>query len=412
MNIRSVITIGLPALAGLILVSYVWNALPPSQITIEAGPQEGTYYAHAMAYAEVMQSHGFDVTVLSNPNSNAIVDNVNNPASGVDIGFVAQAIVPEALPNVAGVARIEMQPLFLFSSIALGELVTLANLQRRSIVMPPAGSATATAATEILSIYGVTDETAQIVHLPIQQAAKELQEGRFDAGFFMLAPDNPIIESLATDINLAAFSYSDARSMTIKLDYLSSTRLPAGGFDLGLLIPPFDLDLVGSEVTVVAKANLHPAALYALVEGIERRHQGATAVSLPGEYPAFSATRLPLPDTLANYEISGTPWAYRFFGLRLGSLIEEFSVLILGLFIATQAYRTLKYSLEALELGAHVVASAALRRQQRLQNAGKGTGPASRLIVRFASSVIERETVRMRARRELEATRASGSGQS
>ena len=72
----------LPFLYGglaLALAIYVATVLPPRSIVIEAGPMGGTYYAHATAYAEVLEEHGFNVTLRSNPNSTTIIDHVNDP---------------------------------------------------------------------------------------------------------------------------------------------------------------------------------------------------------------------------------------------------------------------------------------------------------------------------------------------
>ncbi|MDP5350085.1 MAG: hypothetical protein NWQ32_17110, partial [Paracoccaceae bacterium] len=202
----------------LALAAYVMTALPPRSIVIEAGPIGGTYFAHATAYAEVLEDHGFEVTLRSNPNSTTIIDNVNDPQSGVDIGFVAQPTDPALTPRVRVLAKVELQPLFLFYATALGEIVSPVNLRDRRIVLPMPASASAIAALDILAIYGVTPETATIEHLDLTEGARRLADGEFDAGFFMLASENPLISHLAADPDLAAFSYGDARSIAINLD--------------------------------------------------------------------------------------------------------------------------------------------------------------------------------------------------
>lgn len=381
---------------------YVALSLPPRSIVIEAGPVGGTYHAHASAYAEVLIEHGFTAELRANPNSTGIIDNVNDPASGVDIGFVAQPVDPAATPRVRSLAKVELQPLFLFHSIALGELVSPVNLRGRRVVMPPAASATSVAALELLALYGVTPQTATIDHVEITEAAQRLADGEFDAGFFMLAAENPLIHELAGDSDLAAYSYGDARSIAINLDYLSTAVLPAGGFDLSLSLPPGSLDLVGAEVNVITHMDLHPALAFAMLDALERRHQAATAISQMGQYPDTMGTRLPVLAAARDYAQSGRPWSHRLFGTYWGSLIDEFSVVIFALFVITQGYRTAKYMLEALTLLGLWIAGGLIERQIRAHGQGRSPGRLGRLAMALSASLIDRVSVSGRARTRLE----------
>ncbi|SHL90828.1 TRAP-type uncharacterized transport system, substrate-binding protein [Roseovarius litoreus] len=381
---------------------YVVLALPPRGIVIEAGPVGGTYHAHARAYAEVLAEHGFTTELRANPNSAEIIDNVNAPDSGVDIGFVAQPVDPAATPRVRSLAKVELQPLFMFHSIALGELVSPVNLRGRRVIMPPEGSATAVAARALLTLYGVTPQTATIEHAEITEAARRLTDGEADAGFFMLAAENPLIHTLARDRDLAAFSYGDARSITINLDYLSTTMLPAGGFDLSQSLPPGNLDLVGAEVNVITHTDLHPALAFAMLDALERRHQSATAIARMGQYPDIVGTRLPLLPEARDYTQSGRPWSYRLFGTYWGSLIDEFSVAIFALFVITQGYRTIKYMLEALTLVGLWLAGGLIERQIRAHAQGRNPGRLEMLLMALSAGLINRVSVSGRARAKLE----------
>lgn len=381
---------------------YVALALPPRAIVIEAGPVGGTYHAHARAYAEVLAEHGFTAKLRNNPNSTTIIDEVNDPGSPVDIGFVAQPVDPAATPRVRSLAKIEFQPLFLFHSIALGEVVSPVNLRGRRVVMPPEASATAVAASAVLALYGVTPKTATIQHVEIAEAARRLATGEADAGFFMLATDNPLIQTLSRNRNLAAFSYGDARSIAINLDYLDTATLPAGGFDLSQSLPPGNLDLVGAEVNVITHKDLHPALAFAMLDALERRHQPATAISRMGTYPDIVGTNLPLLRQARDYAQSGRPWSYRVFGTYWGSLIDEFSVVIFALFVITQGYRTTKYLLEALTLVGLWLASGLIERQIKAHAKGRKPNRLGRFLMALSAGLIDRITVSGRARARLE----------
>lgn len=394
----------LPFLYGglaLALAIYVATVLPPRSIVIEAGPMGGTYYAHATAYAEVLEEHGFNVTLRSNPNSTTIIDHVNDPNEGVDIGFVAQPTDPALTPRVRILGKIELQPLFLFYSTALGEIVSPVNLRNRHIVLPPPASASAIAALDLLAIYGVTPETATIEHLDIAEGVQRLANGEVDAGFFMLASENPLIRQLAADAELASFSYDDARSIAINLDYLIPATLPAGAFDLAQSLPPGQLDLVGAEVQVITHADLHPALALAMLDAMERRHITATAVSDAGQYPDFTGTGLPVLETVRDYQLSGRPWAYQIFGSFWGSLFDEFFVLIFAVFLAVQAERTARYLFEGLELIGLWAAGSVVDRQIRAHAKGRKPGVISQILLELSVRLIERVTVSQRAEERL-----------
>jgi hypothetical protein len=380
----------------------VLSSLPPREIVIEAGPIGGTYDEHARAYAVILEEHGFRTTVRNNPDSGTIIDHANDPATGVDVGFAAQPVDPAITPRVRVMATVELQPLFLFYSTALGELVSPVNLLDRSIVLPAPASATAIAAMDLLALYGVTPETARFVHMDITEAAQRLGEGEFDAGFFMLASEHALIRALSADAELAAFNYGDVRSIAINLDYLSTAVLPAGGFDLALSLPPDLLELVGAEVQVVTHEDLHPAAAYALLDALVQRHAAATAVSDIGQYPSFVGTRLPLLDEARDYQQSGRPWTYRIFGTYWGSLVDEFAFLIFALFLITQGYRTIKYLLEALTLSGVWAASGLIASQIRRKDAsGHSPGHMGRIALALGERLIDRATVHERARERL-----------
>lgn len=385
----------------LALAAYVMTALPPRSIVIEAGPIGGTYFAHATAYAEVLEDHGFEVTLRSNPNSTKIIDNVNDPQSGVDIGFVAQPTDPALTPRVRVLAKVELQPLFLFYATALGEIVSPVNLRDRRIVLPMPASASAIAALDILAIYGVTPETATIEHLDLTEGARRLADGEFDAGFFMLASENPLISHLAADPDLAAFSYGDARSISINLDYLTPATLPAGAFDLSQALPPGDLELVGAEVQVITHEDLHPALALAVLDALTRRHSVATAVSDIGQYPDFSAARLQTLDAARDYALNGRPWTYQMFGSFWGSLFDEFFVLIFAVFLTVQGYRTVKYLLEGIEFVGLWAAGGVIDRHIRDHATGREPRMLGRLSLGLSARLIDRVSVANRTRSKL-----------
>src|SRR5215469_14572387 len=87
-------------ISGLLAVAILVGLLrvkPPHTLTIETGPAGGSYYQDAMAYRTFLAAHGIDLKLRLKPNSLEIVNDVADPRSGVDVGFVAQDLT--ALQN-------------------------------------------------------------------------------------------------------------------------------------------------------------------------------------------------------------------------------------------------------------------------------------------------------------------------
>jgi len=373
-------------------LTHVRKALPPDVVVIETGPVGGTYHRNAERYAELMRAKGFNVELRPNPDSLTIVDHVSRRENGAVIGFTGQEIDTVRTPDAVSVAVVEFQPLFLFYDIALGRMGSPVNLKGRRIVMPFEDSATSKAALDLLGLYGITRENSDITFLPIGEAAAALQSGRADAGFFMLAAEHPLVQTLSADQELAIYSYHEAHSISINLRYLGIASIPIGAFDLAKLLPPEPLDVIGAPINVVVHRDLHPAVVYALIEALQKVHGGRTAVSEAGQYPSFTATALPLHDSAQTFSSNGRPWAHRVFSSTLASLVDEFFVLALALFLTTEAYKTIKYANELFEL---LLGSALLGLVSRLdarRQAGHPLRWPGRLILRLARRLAQKSS--------------------
>lgn len=397
------------ALAWLALGS-VGRALPPATVVILAGPQQGTYDRHAHDYARRMREAGLTVEVRNLDDSLQIADRVNDPRAGVHIGFTAQAVDPKRLPEVASAGVVELQPLFVFRRVAGGGPGSPAALAGQRLVMPPPGSATAQAAREVLAQYGVTPENTRFTHLPIDQAARALQAGEHDAGFFMLAPSNGLIQRLAADPQLALLPFDESLALGRRIDFLRPALLARGAFDLRTMRPPQDVPLVGATVNVIVRADLHPAVLYALLNAMKDVHQTQSLVSDPGDYPSLNGTAFPLHPQVGEWAKTGTPWLFANLGPTLAGLVEAYWPPALFLLAVVSAFGTFRSLNEFIDGAAQHAAILALRGLQRRLDAGHPPGAAARALFRFAEPLILRENRVDRAREQLERLRQRLSG--
>lgn len=332
------VVVGAVALAAL-LATILWSTLPRGTVVLGAGPEGGTYAQHAAAYAAELQRLGVDSRIVHIGDSLTIVDRVNGPCPCLDVGFTAQQVDPAKYPDVVSAGAIELQPLFLFVRKGLLPADSLAVLRGRRVVAPLAQSATAQAARDVLSHFGV--HPADIGYHPIGEAADVLQRGDADAGFFMLSPSSPVIARLVADEGLALFSFDANVGISRQIDYLQPAQLARGAFSLERDLPPRDTRLVAASVNVVVRRDIHPVVLYALLNAMKAVHRGQTLVSDHGDYPDMVRTALPVHEKAEAWARNGTPWLYDKLPPLLASPLDEYWGMALFIVAVSSVFGTL-----------------------------------------------------------------------
>lgn len=383
----------------------VRRALPPAVVTIQAGPRHGSYDEHAEVYARHFQQVGLKTQVQNIASSVQILAAVDRGEPRVDIGFTAQAVDRAAYPHTLSAGVVELQPLFLFYRSQLGMPASLGGFLGRRLVMPPPESATARAARDVLALYGVTPENTEFTYLPISEATAALQQGRHDAGFFMLAPSNAMIGRLAADTNLSLFSFSESVGISRQLDYLKPTVLARGAFDLRSLRPESDVSLIGATVNVVVREDIHPAVLYTLLHAMSEAHRGQSLVTDHGAYPSLVGAALPVHPLAAEWAQTGTPWLFKHLSPGAAGLVNAYWGPALMLLALVSAFGTLRSVNQLIDEAALHVALLYLARLRRRIDAGRRPGRVSRWLFRLAESVVLKEDSSELGREQIEVLR-------
>lgn len=334
----------------LLMLAAIWwlwegnieQVMPPAQVVIQAGPTGGSFDTHARAYARMMETRGFKVEVRNQEDSLRIIDRLEAPDGQVQIGFTAQRLRAVDHPQVFSVGAVEMQPLFLFMRRSLPEPTSLAQLTGLRLVMPQRNSATAQATADVLQRYGVTPDNTGFAHSSLRQAADQMWAGQYDAGFFMVAPNNPLVARLAAHPDLRMVAFPDHLSIARNLDYLKPATLIKGALDLRTPLPARDVPLVAATVNVVVRQDIHPAVLYALLQAMEEVHKGQTLVSDAGDFPRRSGTDLPVHTLAVEWSKSGTPWLYSHLPATLAGIVDAYWAPALFVLASVSAVGTLQ----------------------------------------------------------------------
>jgi uncharacterized protein len=325
-------------LVGVIVLGAILYARPPVDLTIETGPEGGSYYLDAQHYQSILATHGIHLRLKATPSSLEIARDVANRRSGVDVGFIAQAIEPPKDETLFSLGQIELQPLFIFASAKLGRQTMLDDLRGRRIVMPPNDSATSDAAIRIFQLYDITQDNTSFTYMPLADAAKQLQAGKFDAGVFMLAPENPVIRTLANNSGLTLVPLLETKAIANHLPFLRAVLLPRGIYNIADGVPPNATPMVAAPVSVIVRAGLDPYLIFSLLEAMSRTHRAPTFLTDAGEFPTPAGSVLTVHPLAVQYYASGLPWIYRQLPPWLASAVDEDQLIGLGGFLLIALY--------------------------------------------------------------------------
>ncbi|MGC1407402.1 MAG: TAXI family TRAP transporter solute-binding subunit [Acetobacteraceae bacterium] len=328
-----------------LVVGVMWSR-PPTHVTIEAGPAGGSFYQIAQQYRQILAKHGIDLQVRPKANSLEILPDLANPASGIDIGFEAQDASAYANAGIYAIGEVQLQPLFVFASADLGRRIGLTDLRGRKIVMPPADSATSDAAVRVLQLYDITPDNTSFTFMQLADAANELRAGHFDAGIFMLAPENQVVRDLASWSGVRLVSIGEAKAIANHLPSLRPIVLARGIYDVGDGIPPSDVAMLAGTVDVAVRRGLHPYVIYMLLEAMAQVHRGPTLVTSAGVYPSIAAVDLPVHALAREYYRSGLPWVYGNLPPPLAAFVDRYLLIALALFVLVELYQASQYLAE------------------------------------------------------------------
>ena len=259
-----------------------------SRLVIQAGPKGGFFYSTALVYKKQLESQGFDVEVRSSESTLDIIDLVNDPSSGVDIGFIAQAVDTEKYANTSTLGAIELEPLFMFYQKKLGDLQDIHQLKGKSVAVGLKKSGTRQLTETVLAAYGIGSSNTRFVEKTLAGAAKDLQAGTVEAAFFLQPPQQELIEKLAKDPQLSMLNIAQATAIVNAVGAERSMRtvtIPAGYFDLKNTLPPKDIVLPAEFVVVVTKKNASQRTVRAVMDAMKALHSKQSSLYDKGYFP-------------------------------------------------------------------------------------------------------------------------------
>ena len=367
------------------------------ELKIITGPTSGSFYKLAVDYQKVLKDRGFKVNIESVANTSELVQRVNNARDANTISFLLGPTDISNLENVKSLGIVGKQPLFIFHNKKNGPMKNISTLKGKRILLPTKTSITANISLKILDLYGVNDKNSTIEYSPLSEMYDKLISGNYYAGFVQLTTENPLIEQLALNKDLDLFSYNNIHGILNKLSFMDLVLLPAGSFDILNNTPPQPVNLLVSNVEIVANKNINKSIVYALLENFETLHNRRTLVSQAGEFPKYIGTQAILHGVIQEYKKGGTPWFYSNFSSLFAMIINNYIIYFLILFFFAEIYKNLRYLHELFYLCIEYISLKIIQKNHSKINSGQALGHYSHIAQQWAVDVMERKTIRQKA---------------
>ncbi len=383
------------ALLVLILIVIGIQHWPPSVLVILAGPTGGYFEKTALLLKkELKEKYNIDVLIKQREDTLNIIKDVNDPRSGVSVGFVAQDIKANAYPNVTSLGSIVMQPLFIFTR-ADSNIGSVSELRGKRIALSPPNSGTRVIAEDVLNAYGINSLNSTFLPLNLVGSYNALVKNEADIGFFLLAAKTPLVSRMADNPDLRLLGIADAQAVAARLGYPSALTLNRGMLGLYPATPPEPIGAVGLPVTVVANKSLNSAHAVAIATVLKESFHDSDLVTPRGIFPSLSILgHLPANRFAADIyqrEMGYVPFLYQHLPFRIAGLIEQ-TLALLGLTLTVFFIYNYSGLPKPYELWQRARARRYLEQFERLQQKATFEQLSEKDYKKIAKLVLELET--------------------
>ena len=317
------------AVLGLGLVVALFGSMPQKSITLEAGTEGGLFDVMARQVADDLEPHGIKVTIVNRPDSLKIIDDIVDPKSPVEAGFVASDAPVEYYDKVSQVGTVMIAPVYLLTH-SESDVRTIADFANRSISLYPVGSAAWAACDYILESYGVDIVDANSRYGNGQAIVRNIADRVTDVGCFVDVPSgassdyaDTILAELANP-DLRFIPIPQAQALQARRDFLRPLTIPSGAFNVYPPRPSTDVPTTGASITFIAKNSLPRELVVMIAHALSQDYRGSTVANQAGELPAINYMNLPAFHKARDVHSSGLPWMYQRFSFGTAAFMDKF----------------------------------------------------------------------------------------
>jgi TRAP-type uncharacterized transport system substrate-binding protein len=304
-----------------ILVFFAYRGIYPSRtIVMTTGSKGSSFDLFAQQYQTILARSGIELKLIPSAGSLENLRRLNDPASGVDVGFLDSGITDgKSSPNLVSLGTMFYDPIWFFYR---GENPGpyLEGLRGRKLAIGPEGSGTRVVVLKLLELNGIDKQVAELLPLTAADSGEQLLKGKISAAMMMTSWDTPIVRRLLADPQTELGSFVRADAYIALYPFLNKLTVPQGVGDLVANRPPVDTNLVATKTSLVVRKGCRSAIQNLLLNAAAEIHSGPSIFQKAGQFPAPEQIDLPLSKEALQFHKSGTPFLQRYLPFWLADI--------------------------------------------------------------------------------------------
>ena len=317
-------------------VIAVWTAshflqAPPLHIVLASGLEDGLLHQHAQRYIEILAREGVTVEerITAGPGENLRL--LEDPHSGVDVGFVQGGIAkfPEA-NDVVMIASLYYVPIWVIYRDT-ETLTRFSDLRNHRVAIGVKGSGARSSSEALFKLNHLSSDNVTIVSLDNSAALIALKAGEIDAAIFVDGAEAQSVQLALHEPNLRLFSFGHAEAYSRLLPYIVKLTLPPGVINLARNIPEKEVELIATKEMLAARDNLHPALIGLLTDAAREIHGGQSMFRKSGEFPETTRVDLRVSSHAEQHSRFGSSLLYEYLPFWVATLVERAIIILLPL---------------------------------------------------------------------------------
>jgi TRAP-type uncharacterized transport system substrate-binding protein len=320
-----------------LIAAAIWTAAhflqpaAPRHIVLASGLEDGLFHQYAKRYAEILARSGVTVEERMTAGAGDNLRLLEDPHSGVDIGFTQGGITksPEA-NNVVMLSNLYYLPMWIFYR-GTDTFDHVNELRNHRVAVGAEGSGTRSLVEPVFALNNLTTENVTMLPVGNDAALRALKSEEVDAAIFVDGAQNKAVWAALHDPQLKLLSYGHADAYPRLLPYIRKLRLPSGVIDVAHDIPEEAVALIGTEAMLAARDGLHPALIELLVDAAHEIHGGQGLFEEAGEFPGTSRVDLRVSTSAEQHRRFGPSFLYRYLPFWLATMTERAIIILLPL---------------------------------------------------------------------------------
>lgn len=322
---------------GVLFFAIFWffYSAPPRTLVISSGPEGTMFRTNADRLGRILAKDGVTLKILDSQGSRENLLRLLDPKFRVDVGFVqGGASRGMKTDKLVSLGTLYQEPLLIFYR-SEKPIEILSALSKKKIGVGPEGSGTRQLAMTVLGVNGInTNQNPSLLSIDGDDAADLLLAGKVDAVFLMGdSAASSLIRKLLKNPDIQLYDYVQADGYTRRISYLNKLEMPQGAIDFGKNIPSHEVSLIGPNIELIARENLHPALSDLLLEAAREVYGRPGLYRRQGQFPAAIEREIPISADATRFYKSGKSFLYRTLPFWLASLVNRIIFVFLPILV-------------------------------------------------------------------------------